>query len=395
MSDHAKLSPSSAHRWMNCPGSVKLCKGFPDTAGADAREGTFAHSIGEGCLRTGKPAASWIGRTSGPKAEFTADEEMTDAVQVYLDAVRTTMLMDNARQQELKIESKVAMAGVLAPKVWGTADALVFARTKDRRLHVFDYKHGVGTAVDVNDNEQLMIYGAAALVTYAGLKVEQVQLHIVQPRCKQNRPWQSTEAIPAMDLMKWADEVVLPAAKLAMTDDAPLVPGTKQCRYCPAKGECPALRAESLAVAQEVFDDDDKPKTPDVNAFTAADVSRLVGMAPRVRKFLESVETRAFELLKSGHDVPGYKLVAKTGNRRWKNDADAIVELTMAGIDPYEKPKLSSPAQAEAKLGKAKQGIVAKLASKPTTGTTMAPVADKRPAVPSAASAFSKLEKDS
>lgn len=377
---------------MHCPGSVRLCKGLPDTAGADARLGTFAHKVAESCLRKGTPAASWVGRTSGPAAEFTCDEAMANAVQVYLDAVEAIKIMDNARTQEVKIEEKVAMAGVLAPMVWGTADAIVFSRTRPMRMHVIDYKNGAGVPVDVNDNEQTDIYAAAALVTFAGLKVDEIVTHIVQPNCAQNRPWQSTKARPAMELMKWADEVVLPAAKATQAPDAPLVPGTKQCRYCPAKNQCPALRAETLAVAQNVFDDEDKPLPPALDQLAPADIARLIKMAPRVRKYLDAIEARGHELAHAGTEVPGFKLVAKTGNRAWKSEADAVLALTMAGVDPFEKRKVSSPAQAEKKLGRGKKGIVTSLTSKPSTGTALVPADDQRPAVSSAASAFTKLE---
>jgi hypothetical protein len=35
---HAKLSPSSAHRWMNCTKSVHLCEDLPETPSLRARE---------------------------------------------------------------------------------------------------------------------------------------------------------------------------------------------------------------------------------------------------------------------------------------------------------------------------------------------------------------------
>ena len=40
---HAQFSPSSAYRWISCPGSVALCKGLPDEEGSVyAMEGTIA-----------------------------------------------------------------------------------------------------------------------------------------------------------------------------------------------------------------------------------------------------------------------------------------------------------------------------------------------------------------
>lgn len=45
MTVHARLSASGAERWMECPPSIKLSKGRPDTASQFAAEGTLAHAV--------------------------------------------------------------------------------------------------------------------------------------------------------------------------------------------------------------------------------------------------------------------------------------------------------------------------------------------------------------
>ena len=47
MSAHALLSPSSAHRWLNCPLAPRLEAQLPEKPSEYAREGTIAHSICE------------------------------------------------------------------------------------------------------------------------------------------------------------------------------------------------------------------------------------------------------------------------------------------------------------------------------------------------------------
>src|SRR5262245_50997764 len=116
MSDHALLSPSSSHRWMVCPGSVGLTKDLPDIDTVYSREGMFAHSLAaELLLADGEPdAATLLGRESDPK-EFTCDSEMADAIQVYLNAVRGTVLMSGGT---LLVEQPL----FLTKNVYGTGD---------------------------------------------------------------------------------------------------------------------------------------------------------------------------------------------------------------------------------------------------------------------------------
>lgn len=91
---HAKLSASSASRWMACPGSVKLSQGAPSGSSEYAAEGTYAHHIAAECLASTQPGVfsktpeDWLGvfkEVDGHVIECTQD--MVDAVNVYLEEV--------------------------------------------------------------------------------------------------------------------------------------------------------------------------------------------------------------------------------------------------------------------------------------------------------------------
>ena len=51
MGQHAVLSASGAHRWLECTPSARLEEGFEDRPSSSAKEGTLAHEIAEAKLR--------------------------------------------------------------------------------------------------------------------------------------------------------------------------------------------------------------------------------------------------------------------------------------------------------------------------------------------------------
>lgn len=157
---HAKLSPSSAERWMNCPGSVVLSEGMPNQTSVFAEEGTKAHEIAEMILRNQKGWAD-------------APVEMLEHIKVYVDYVNDLALFDG----DLHIEQRVKVNEV----VFGTADAVVW-RPQLEELHIIDLKYGAGVAVEVVNNLQLKIYALATLLTFE-YPAKTVTATIVQPRC--------------------------------------------------------------------------------------------------------------------------------------------------------------------------------------------------------------------
>ena len=71
---HALLSCSGAHRWMNCPGSIKMSEGFPDKGSIYADEGTLAHEAGEALIDTGEISQEHIDKID----KFYADHPELD-----------------------------------------------------------------------------------------------------------------------------------------------------------------------------------------------------------------------------------------------------------------------------------------------------------------------------
>lgn len=384
-SAHSILGASSSHRWLNCPGSIRLSAGMPKTSSKYADEGTAAHELAEMCLENRTVARKYIGSfiTVGETA-YEVTEEMVEAVQLYLDVVRSD-LQDAGKGAELEVEKRFHLDW-LYDGMFGTNDALV--GQPFGLLRVYDFKYGAGVAVDVTDNTQLMYYalGAAHGETY-----DEVELIIVQPRAQHPDGPVRRQRMSVAELDRWADQVLLPGAEETEKADAPTNAG-EWCRFCPAMAICPAQKEVAIRSAQFAFQD--KPQAPPMAASLApSELRQILDKASMIEAWLESCREHARLLLEQGADPNelGYKLVAGRASRKWIDEADAEQFLTTLDIDPFEH-KLKSPAQAEKALrGPAKKALEDMVQT--VRGVQLAPLSDKREAVGGAAAlAFKEVE---
>ena len=374
---HAKLSPSGAHRWMACPGSVALEAAFPDQSSAYAAEGTLAHTLASEHLDgSGLHPSQRIGEVHEVDGfTFTVDAAMADYVDNYIRLVR-----EYADGGLLLVEQRVPIEHVTGETgATGTSDAIV-VHTAKRMLYVVDLKYGMGVKVDAGDNPQLMMYALGAMEQCDQLgEFDQVCMVIHQPRLNHvSEHW-----IYVGDL--WAfKRRAAEAAELTRQPDAHLVPGEKQCRFCKAKAVCPALRAEVTEVVSGSATLDEF-LVPDV---TTGDNYLSVAMSKvgLVEDWCKAVRAEVERRLLAGQTVDGFKLVeGRKGNRKWSSDAEveALFKSFRLRQDEMYDYSLISPTKAEKllkdtpKRWEKAEALISRAEGKPS----VAPATDKRSAL--------------
>ena len=251
---HSRIGASSAKRWWNCPGSVRLCATVPNTSSPAAREGTAAHQLAEDCLNPStvawpRPAASFIGDVIDVEGEgIVVTDEMAEAVQVYVDTVVGWVARD--KDAVVHVESRFHLSE-FHDDLFGTNDVAIWLPNL-KLFVVLDYKHGQGKFVDARGNLQTRYYALGGLVKY-GYPATQILSGIVQPRCPQGEAVRYDDPISPLDLLDWAADLVA-AAKATEAEDAPLVPGD-HCRdtFCGAYAICPAVQAKARELVAVEF----------------------------------------------------------------------------------------------------------------------------------------------
>ena len=387
MTTHSKIGASGMYRWSRCPGSVRLAEGR-STSSKYAVEGTAAHQLAEACLTSGHQAASYIGKDVLVGAEpIPVTEEMAEAVQVYLDTVRSDAGDPHADVIRL-VEHKFDLSAV-HPGLFGTADVVLIYRHA-KFMRVYDYKHGAGVSVDPENNPQLMYYALGALLTVADdYPITEIEIVIVQPRIENAEPVKRWR-LKAVDLLDFATDLV-GYAKATEAPDAPLNPG-EWCKFCPAAAVCPALEAKALQMFEAVGGETLPGVTTATGpGFDPGKLADKLSWIPVLEAWCKSVREFAYAEAARGTKLPGWKLVAKRATRDWRDEGQAYVELRKLGMDDESikvAPKLKSPAQIEKLLPPDSKDALEPLVVKESSGNTLAPEDDKRPAVSTVADFF-------
>lgn len=408
MSTHAKLSPSSAVRWLTCPAAPLLEEGKPDTTSEYAAEGTAAHYLAEQCLSVNKDAETWQGDRvlifseyqgtyfdhSLDELDFPSDidyafdvnEDMVRYVQDYIDLVRDIQQTTNG---DLLVEQKLSLEHLTGEKdATGTADAVILT---DEQIIIIDLKYGQGNKIFAENNTQLMIYGLAAVEAYSLVgDYESVRLIISQPRLNHVDEW-----VVSIDELNEFAKRVSNTAKLINTldEDSDLTdllnPSQDACRYCKASAECKA-QAEYVhkSVAAE-FSDLDSPLTVSDATYDNDTLALMFERIGLIEDWIKAVKQATYDKLYAGEAVGDYKLVqGRAGARKWldTDEAETTLKSMRLKVDEMYNKKLISPTDAE-KLNKAGtlgdiqwnklQDLIVRSEGSPV----IAPASDKRPAI--------------
>ena len=378
---HALLSPSAAHRWMNCTAAPLLEKDVEDKGSTFAEEGTLAHAY---CA---KKLKEFLGLSvDEEKAEIAQLDEQYHSGEMdeYTDTYKTIVFEKfnaaraKTKDAQLLVEVKLDFSHYV-PDAFGTSDAIIIA---DGVMEVIDFKYGKGVKVSAVENPQMMIYalGAWDLFNFE-YDIRKVRMTIVQPRIDNLSEFE----LDAADLINWAVDELQPKANEAYA-------GGKQkpgnwCQFCKVKANCKAL--SSMCIEAQQANPDPRKISKEVMEST------ILPLLSTFKTWLTGVEEYSLEQALSGVQYQGFKIVEGRSIRKITNPTAVMELLGKEGFvkEAYIKPtELRSITDLEKLIGKKRFGaICAEYINKPQGKPTLVPESDKRPAFNQAADDFKDI----
>lgn len=363
MGKHSILSPSGSHRWLNCTPSARLELEFEDAESEAAKEGTAAHALCEHKLKRALKR-----RSKRPVSDYDSDE-MEECTDAYVDFV---MEQYEAAKQVCKdpivlIEQHLDFSNYVTDGL-GTGDCVIIS---DDRLHIVDFKYGMGVLVEAEDNPQMKLYALGALELYDALyDIREVSMTIFQPRRENVSTW----TISVEALRDWAENELKPKAQMAYNGEGDYHPG-EWCTFCKAAVRCRARAEEKLRLAQAEF------RLPPL--LTDAEIEEILVLLPDLTKWANEITAYATDAaVNHGKEWNGFKVVEGRSVRKYRDEEAVAQAATQAGYEDIFKKSLITLTEMQKLMGnKNFEDILGGLIYKPPGKPTLVPVTDKRPAM--------------
>ena len=361
--EHAKYSPSSAYRWLNCPGFIVYKAMIPDKPPSkDSERGTFVHAVCEKCLLLGIDPKKLLGKwfnyhviIDGIKCK--RRQKVTKDV-VFAARQYYNYVVNKANGAKLYVEKKVK----LTKNLWGTVDC---SFVKKDTLYVVDYKNGYGL-VSPKNNPQLMIYGLAALKELKNPKIKNVCLVICQPNGEGDTIKESLVSARKLKKRFW------PQLKegIRRIENEPLDLNIGPwCKWCEVGRACP----ERHRFVRNL-------ETVDLETVSIGELQEIYEQKENILDYFKQIEDLFLRVIMHGAKIETHKVVKKRATAVWKKDQDTLFRLLKKRgfSDKYIQEnivntKIRTPGQLRSVLG---DKLVDKWSEKRSSGVKLVKASD-------------------
>jgi len=319
---HSKYSPSASHKWLKCPGSLKLEANLklPDIIDDDIKKQVFHHFAEESKYADeGNVKHNEAAKLLLEKRGRLSDD---DAINEYLEYCRKLVSLNKDNNPKAFVETEVGFE-MLAKNGFGTIDFFIIA---DNKLEIVDFKYG-RRRVPAFENPQLMLYAWGVFETFAKecANVNEITLTIVQPRALDLERSVDSWGIDRARLLEFG-KMVRGQVKLSKNTITVYNPG-EHCTFCRGKINCPSIKSYYIEHQQRMDNETE---------YTNDELAEIIPMIEPMKRFFQEIENLAIRKLSTGERIPYFTLKNGTSRSYWKDGIENDL-IKLLGERAYEK----------------------------------------------------------
>lgn len=322
-------------------------------------------------------------RSRRPVSDYDSDE-MEECSDAYVD-----FIMEQVEEAKQHCKDPIVLIeqyldfSCYVPDGFGTGDCIIIS---DEKLHIVDFKYGMGILVEAEDNPQMKLYALGALELYDALyDIKEVSMTIFQPRRENVSIW----TVPVEELKTWAENVLKPRTQMAYNGEGEYLPG-EWCTFCRAAVRCRARAEEKLKLAQSEF------RLPPL--LTDAEIEEILSVLPDLTRWANEITAYATDAaVNHGKEWNGFKVVEGRSVRKYRDEEKVAEAAIDAGFKDIYRKSLITLTEMQKLMGKAKfEEVLGGLIYKPPGKPTLVPDTDKRPAmnVTNAINEFNEIKEE-
>lgn len=316
---HHPLSPSSLHRRELCPGSFRMEKDLPSFETESAAEGTFLHE------ETAKKIYEYVKTNSYSPHE---EERVNKAVEYFISVLETCGSI-----REVYIEQKVEYKYCGITQYYGHSDIII---VDDERVIIIDWKFGHREVESAPKNSQGAAYALGAMKQY---QREVAEVHFYNPSIGQ----QTKHTFSDKNILA---EYILNILNKCLDENAPIIAGEEQCRYCKAMyhGTCPAISKTAAVAVKEA---ENVIPIPALSVLSVDELCQMKDRCDLIAKLSERVDAEIKRRCEENGECGEWFLKESSGGREIQDiqgafsasnmDADNFLKCCTVSVAKLEK----------------------------------------------------------
>lgn len=318
-------------RIVNCPGSVNICKRFPQLStdiGEESKKGILAYWLFEQISLHKIDPWKYLNKT--PINDQIIDSEMINHINNFYKIIK--IFGAGKIKQRLEI-LKGEFIG------FGGTPCFIFYNKSLCKLIIIDLKYGF-LPVSVFENWQLLSYGWIFCKTNPDLLIKSIEFGIYQPRMPTKDGIYKIWKISFSDIQKYEYFSKIQKTLRFYQSEYSIIRTGYHCHNCHAILQCD----NNLQTCLKIVNLGSMQYGEEPTGEQLSSQLKLFQFAMKIlKKRLQVIESVTQVRLESGKSVPGYHLEVSKGNRYWDVSPKRAKRI---GI-PEQISKLMTPRQAE------------------------------------------------